>query len=147
MNGPWEGFDRESGPDRLFEVAIATYEDVILARQKVKNLMQEMAFSVLATTRMVTAVSELARNIVVHAGTGAMTVERTAKAPARGEGIVCRFEDSGPGIPDIDRAMQPGFSTSNSMGLGLSGAKKLCKSFTIASEAGQGTRIAIGEWK
>lgn len=131
----------------LFEVAVITFEDVILARQKVKNVMQEMAFSVLARTRMVTAVSELARNIVVHAGGGTMTVERTPEAPGRREGLCCRFTDKGPGIPDIDQAMRPGFSTSNSMGLGLSGAKKLCKSFSIESKVGEGTQIVISEWK
>lgn len=136
-----------SGGHVCFSVDVSTYEDVILARQKVKTLMEEMGFSVLARTRMVTAVSELARNIVLHAGAGVMIVEKAPAAQGRREGILCRFEDQGPGIPDIGMAMKTGYSTANSLGLGLSGARKLCSSFTISSAPGKGTRVVIGEWK
>lgn len=127
------------------EIPVATYEDIILARQKVKEIMQKMGFSVLAQTRIVTAVSELARNMVVHAGGGVMSVFQT-QPPGSRRGITCIFQDQGPGIPDINMAMKAGFSTSNSMGLGLSGSQKLCKEFSIESTVGRGTRVSITEW-
>lgn len=123
---------------------IANYEDIILARQKVKTLMNEMGFSVLAQTRVITAVSELARNIVVHADQGIMTTHQVTRKNRKGVESV--FEDQGPGISNIDQAMQEGFSTSGSLGLGLSGAKKLCNEFHIESVPGKGTRITITEW-
>jgi len=129
----------------VWEQEISSYEDIILARQKVKLLMEEMGFSILAQTRIVTAVSELARNIVIHAGSGKMSVCEVSKTNKTG-GLRCVFEDEGPGIKDIEKAMQAGFSTSNSLGLGLSGAKKLSNEFHIESVLGKGTTIAIIEW-
>jgi len=130
----------------VWEQDISSYEDIILARQKVKSLMQGMGFSLLAQTRVITAVSELARNIVIHAGGGGkMSVSEASRTDKR-SGLKCIFEDSGPGIEDIDKAMQAGFSTSNSLGLGLGGAKKLCNEFQIESVSGKGTSITIIEW-
>ena len=126
-------------------VPIATYEDIIVARQAVKTRMRDMGFSILAQTRMVTAVSELARNIIVHAESGRMTTDSVVEAGGR-SGIACTFEDTGPGIADIDRALTAGFSTVRSMGLGLSGARQLCRSFDIQSTVGVGTRVWIAEW-
>lgn len=131
--------------DPPIDVSISNFEDVILARQKVRELMQSMQFSLLDQTRVVTAVSELARNIVVHAKRGTMSAR--VMTENQKSGIRCIFEDQGPGIPDIDRAMQSGFSTSNSLGLGLSGARNLCSEFRIASTPGKGTTVTITEWK
>lgn len=131
--------------DPPIELTISNYEDVIFARQKVRELMQVMAFSLLEQTRIVTAVSELARNIVVHAKQGTMTARVVTENQK--SGVRCVFEDQGPGIPDIDRAMQQGFSTSNSLGLGLSGARNLCAEFRISSTPGRGTTVTITEWK
>lgn len=128
-----------------FEIMISNFEDIILARQKVKFLMEEMCFSLLAQTRIVTAVSELARNMVTHAGQGKMTVSQV-KGKRRARGLKCIFKDNGPGIQNIDEAMKEGFSTANSLGLGLGGAKKLCNEFTIDSIPGKGTNISIIEW-
>ncbi|MDM8514830.1 anti-sigma regulatory factor [Desulfobacterales bacterium HSG16] len=128
-----------------FEIMISNFEDIILARQKVKFLMGEMCFSLLAQTRIVTAVSELARNMVTHAGQGKMTLFQV-DGKRKTRGLKCIFEDKGPGIQNIDEAMQEGFSTANSLGLGLGGAKKLCNEFKIESVPGKGTSISIIEW-
>jgi serine/threonine-protein kinase RsbT len=130
----------------LCEVPISSYEDIIAARQKVRQFMESMGYSAIAKTRIVTAVSELARNIVIHAEKGMMIVNQIATAQHR-HGIQCIFEDQGPGIPDIDLAMKEGFSTANSLGLGLGGAKKLSHEFFIESVVNKGTKIAIIEWR
>lgn len=127
---------------KIIEVYIGNDEDVILARQKTRTILQEMGFSLLEQTRIITAVSELARNVVVHAKEGKMTVYRTAQKP----GLRLVFEDKGPGIPDIDRAMQEGFSTVGSLGLGMKGARKLTDEFDIRSEVGKGTTVSFIKW-
>lgn len=136
---------KELSSDHVLEITLNSFEDVILARQKARELMQAMEFTLLAQTCIVTAVSELARNIVVHAGKGLFTV-KPVQAPHR-TGIECTFQDKGPGIPNIEQAMRQGFSTSRSLGLGLGGAKKLCAEFEIQSTVGKGTRVTIREWK
>ncbi len=136
---------RDSEQSVSTTISVASYEDVIVARQKVRELMNEMKFSLLDQTRVVTAVSELSRNIIVHAGKGEMTIIRYDQ-PGR-KGFRCIFEDKGPGIADIDLAMKEGYSTTNSLGLGLSGSKKLCRNFSIESVRGKGTKIEIAEWK
>ena len=128
------------------EVPISNYEDIIAARQKVKQFMEIMGYSALARTRIVTAVSELARNIVIHAEKGTMSVYRIANTQNR-NGIHCVFEDYGPGISDVSLAMKEGFSTANSLGLGLSGAKKLSNEFFIESVVNKGTKVEIIEWR
>ena len=130
--------------ETAIEVRIANFENVILGRQKVREMMQEMGFSLLDQTRVVTAVSELARNIVIHAGSGVMRLRTVKKTDTAG--IECVFEDQGPGIADAERALQKGFSTSNSLGLGLGGAKNLCREFDLRSRVGKGTKVTIREW-
>jgi len=147
---------KKSKNKKCFEISVSNYEDIILARQKVKLLMQDMGFSLLAQTRIITAVSELARNIVIHAGQGSMSacqVVKKGKISAyelnrkkNVRGLECVFEDNGPGIADIGEAMKEGFTTSNSLGLGLGGARRLCKEFRIESTVGKGTKITITEW-
>ncbi len=141
----YTGSRDSSGQSVSTTIAVASYEDVIVARQKVRELMNEMKFSLLDQTRVVTAVSELSRNIIVHAGKGAMTIIKYDEQGRRG--FRCIFEDKGPGISDIDLAMREGYSTTNSLGLGLSGSKKLCRNFSIESSPGRGTKIEIAEWK
>ena len=92
-------------------------------------------------TKFETAVSELARNMVEHAGGGTLCIEEIETAEKKGLRVV--FEDGGPGIPDLDRAMQNGYTTNNSLGLGLSGAKRLVNDFEITSRPGKGVRIVI----
>lgn len=126
----------------IIEVSITNDEDVILARQKARVLSQQTGFSLLDQTRIVTAVSELARNIVVHAKEGKMSVYNTGKK----HGLKFVFEDKGPGISDIDLVMEDGFSTVGSLGLGLKGARRLTDDFDIISEVGKGTRVTFIKW-
>jgi serine/threonine-protein kinase RsbT len=93
----------------------------------------------------VTAASELARNLVQHAGGGVVRVETISEGLRRGLRLV--FEDQGPGIPDIELAMRDGYSTDGGLGLGLSGARRLSNEFAIDSSPGHGTRVTIARWK
>ena len=124
------------------EMSINEDEDVISVRQNVKVASAKIGFNILDQTRIVTAVSELARNIVVHAGNGTVSMFQNHE---RG-GIKLIFEDKGPGIPDVDRAMEGGFSTVGSLGLGLNGARVLSDEFEITSTPGVGTTIAYIKW-
>lgn len=128
----------------LGEITIRSDEDVIIARQKARQAAQELGLRSLDQTRLVTAVSELARNIVVHAREGMVTVYLVRRE--KKEGIKVIFADKGPGIEDIERAMEEGFSTVGSLGLGLKGAKRLVDEFEIRSAPGQGTTVEITKW-
>lgn len=124
------------------ELLLSCDEDVILARQKIRAIAQEMGFSMLDQTRIVTAASELARNIVVHVGEGKVTVE--SLSPRKGMRII--FSDQGKGIANVDKAVQEGFSTVGSLGLGLSGARRLVDEFDITSNTGKGTTVTVVKW-
>jgi serine/threonine-protein kinase RsbT len=126
----------------VIQIPIAGHEDIVMARQKVRDIAVEMGFSLLDQTRIVTAVSELARNVVVHAQSGKMTVFQPTERP----GLRIVFEDKGPGIADIARAMQDSYSSVGSLGLGLQGAKRLTDAMEITSTPGKGTRIVITKW-
>jgi serine/threonine-protein kinase RsbT len=126
----------------VIQIPIAGHEDIVMARQKVRDIAVEMGFSLLDQTRIVTAVSELARNVVVHAQSGTMTVFVPAERP----GLRIVFQDKGPGIEDISRAMQDSYSSVGSLGLGLQGAKRLSDAMEITSTPGKGTCIAITKW-
>ena len=126
------------------EISVMSDEDVILARQRVRLQAQETGFTLLNQTKLVTAVSELARNLVVHARGGKVSVFKTKAGDKTGLKVV--FEDKGPGIPDVERVMQEGFSTIGSMGLGLKGAKRLVDEFDIKSFPGKGTTVTITKW-
>ncbi len=124
------------------EVLLASDEDVILARQKIRSMAQEIGFSMLDQTRIVTAASELARNIVVHGGGGKVVVE--SLTPKTGIRIV--FADTGPGIANLDKALLGNNSTVGTMGLGLSGAKRLMDDFAIETGPGKGTTVTVIKW-
>lgn len=124
------------------EVNINNDEDIILARQKARLMAQKTGFGMLDQTRIVTAVSEIARNIVVHAKEGKMTIYTTSKKP----GIKTIFEDHGPGIANVNVVMQEGFSTTGSLGVGLKGAKRLMDEFKIDSTLGKGTIVTLVKW-
>jgi serine/threonine-protein kinase RsbT len=104
-----------------------------------------MAFGTLERTKFVTAASELARNTLVHGKGGRLTITEVERDGRMGIKLV--FEDSGPGIPDISRALEDGFSTARSMGLGLGGARRLVNEFEITSTVGVGTTVSIVQWK
>ena len=120
-------------------------EQVVAVRQSVRNLATAAGFSLVEQTKIITAASELARNTIIH-GKGGHAVMELLQNGVR-KGVRLTFEDAGPGIPDIERAMTDGFTTNKGMGLGLGGAKRLSNEFTIESTVGQGTRVSIARWK
>ena len=124
---------------------VKTEQDVVLARQHVRRLAQELTFSLVDQTKMVTAASELARNTVVYGGGGTMLCEVLTDGGKKG--LRLSFEDQGPGIPDLDLAMKDGWTSGSGMGMGLSGAKRLVNEFELVTEVGKGTRITITRWK
>jgi serine/threonine-protein kinase RsbT len=119
--------------------------DVVLARQKVRQWATELRFSLVDQTKLVTAASELGRNALDHGKGGAMTMELLANGTKTGLRLV--FEDQGPGIPNIEQALKDGFTTGSGMGLGLGGSKRLVNEFSIESEVGKGTRVTVIRWK
>jgi serine/threonine-protein kinase RsbT len=119
--------------------------DVVLARQKVRQWAIELRFSLVDQTKLVTAASELARNALDHGHGGAMNMEMVSNNGKAG--LRLTFEDNGPGIPDIEQALKDGFTTGSGMGLGLGGSKRLVNEFSIESEVGRGTKITITRWK
>jgi serine/threonine-protein kinase RsbT len=119
--------------------------DVVLARQKVRQWAVELRFSLVDQTKLVTAASELARNAFDHGKGGEMTIESINQGAKPGLRLI--FEDHGPGIPDIDQALKDGFTSGSGMGLGLGGSKRLVNEFSIESEVGKGTRVTVVRWK
>lgn len=124
---------------------IRSEHDVVLFRQKLREYAGKTGMRVLDQTKLITASSELVRNILVYAGQGQVTVEEISEGEQRGVKVI--FKDAGPGIADVEKAMQNGFSTSKSLGLGLPGAKRLVNFFDIKSKVGHGTTITIIRWK
>jgi serine/threonine-protein kinase RsbT len=131
--------------EETYEIPVCSDEDVIVARKKVRTMAQELGLTVLDQTRLVTAVSELSRNIIVHAGEGKVSAFLCRDEDREGLKVV--FEDQGTGIVDLERAMEEGFSTAGSLGLGLTGAKRLVDEFAIRSTPGFGTTVEIIKWK
>lgn len=119
-------------------------DDIILVRRKVRDLAQACKFNVFAASAITTAASELARNVWVHAGRGQVTIERLVDEVR--PGIRLEFEDDGPGIADLQRALAGGYSTARSMGLGLSGSRRLVDEFAIETVPGQGTKVMLVKW-
>jgi serine/threonine-protein kinase RsbT len=120
-------------------------DDVVRARQAVRAWAVEMGFSLVDQTKLVTAASELARNTVVYGGGGTLRMEALEEGPRAG--LRLTFEDQGPGIPDVERALGDGFTTGGGLGLGLGGARRLVNEFAIHSAAGEGTRVTVVKWK
>ena len=119
--------------------------DIVLVRQKARLWAIEQGFGLVDQTKIVTAASELARNALVYGGGG--TVRLDALNDGMRKGLRLTFEDHGPGIPDLELAMKDGYSTGTGLGLGLSGAKRLCNEFDLDSRVGEGTRVTITRWK
>jgi serine/threonine-protein kinase RsbT len=125
-------------------VEIRGPQDVVEVRQLVRARALELKFSLVNQTKVVTAASELARNALVHGGGGQALLESLETGTRRG--LRLTFTDQGPGIADIARAMTDGFTTGGGLGLGLSGAKRLCDEFSITSSLGEGTATVITKW-
>lgn len=126
-------------------VAINSDQDIVLARQKGRALAIDLGFSAVDATFIATAVSELARNILVYARKGEITLREVQGATRKGIQVIA--SDNGPGIPDIQQALRDGFSTSGSLGLGLPGVRRLMDEFGITSQSGQGTTVTVKKWK
>jgi len=126
------------------EAPLRSDHDIVLARQQVRRLTQELKFSLVDQTKMVTAASELARNALIYGGGGRMEWE-IINAEGR-RGLKLRFADEGPGIPNIDLAMTDGWTSGNGLGMGLTGAKRLVNEFDLDTKVGAGTRVTIARW-
>lgn len=127
------------------EQPVQTEPEIVLARQSVRKLTQELRFSLVDQTKMVTAASELARNTVIYGGGGRMVWEVLREGDRAG--LRLTFSDEGPGIPDMKLAMTDGWTSGSGMGMGLTGSKRLVNEFQIDSEPGKGTRVTITRWK
>ena len=127
------------------KIDIQSEQDIVLARTAARDLAGTKGFSIMTKTRIATAVSELARNVYLHAGGGRMEYEIVNKNGRFG--IRCEFIDEGPGIPNIDHALKDGYSTTSTLGHGLPGARRLVDEFNITSEEGNGTRVEIIKWE
>ena len=125
-------------------LAIRGPEDVVHVRQAVRAWAVELHFSLVDQTKIVTAASELARNTLDYGGGG--TVRLLALADGGRRGLRLVFEDQGPGISDIERALKDGFTTGHGLGLGLGGARRLSSEFELVSKPGEGTRVTIARW-
>jgi serine/threonine-protein kinase RsbT len=127
------------------EMKITTEDDVVLVRRAVRALAERRRFDSFALAALTTAVTELTRNVWVHARTGQAIIEELEDGLRHG--VRVEFRDQGPGIPDVEWAMAGGNSTASSLGLGLSGTKRLVDDFQIRSEVGRGTTVCITKWK
>ena len=127
------------------ESPLRSEHDIVRARQTVRKLTQELGFSLVDQTKMVTAASELARNAYTHGRGGTLfweIVERDAR-----RGLKLRFADEGPGIPNMELALTDGWTSGTGLGMGLTGARRLFNDFEIDSKVGAGTRVTITRWK
>lgn len=126
-------------------IGVRTVDDIIKARQLVRDSAIAQGLSLVDQTKLVTAASEIARNTLVHGGGGGMRLETLNDGTRRG--IRITFSDQGPGIADIALAMKDGYSTAGGLGLGLGGTKRLVNEFNIESEPGKGTTVTILRWR
>src|SRR5262245_6908697 len=144
--GPQPGSPREQPPAKdEIRVPINSDQDIVTARQRGRVLAQQLGFSNSNLTLIATAISELARNILLYAKRGELTLSVIENNGAPGLTVVAR--DDGPGIRDVARALEMGYSTSGSLGLGLPGVKRLMDEIEIVSGAGRGTTVTARKWK
>jgi serine/threonine-protein kinase RsbT len=130
---------------RIEVMPVRSGGDVVLARQRVRSWAADIGFNLVDQTKLVTAASELARNMVDYGGGGEVKLEEVANGVRRGLRVT--FEDQGPGIPDVEVALRDGYTTGEGLGMGLGGAKRLVNEFEIDSRVGQGTRVVITRWR
>jgi serine/threonine-protein kinase RsbT len=125
------------------EVAIDTEYDIVTARKAVRQAAVDFGFGVTDVTRIVTAASELSRNIFLYAKSGTVSWSVLPGEPA---GLEIAFVDHGPGIDDLDQCMEPGYTSGKGMGMGLPGAKRLMDDMEVISSPGEGTTVIIRKW-
>jgi serine/threonine-protein kinase RsbT len=123
---------------------ITCEDDIVTVRRRARALAQERGFDAFAMAAVSTAASELARNTLTHGKGGSATIEVVLNGQRAG--VRMRFEDEGPGIAQLDRALAGGYSTANSLGLGLSGSRRLVDEFDIETRSGSGTRVTVTKW-
>jgi serine/threonine-protein kinase RsbT len=133
MNEPHQG-----------EFRITAENDIVMARKIVRDASTTLGFGLTDVTRIVTAASELTRNIYLYAKSGVMRLRLLNQDGRMGLELI--FEDNGPGIPDVAKAMEPGFTTGNGLGMGLPGSKRLMDEMTIESTVGKGTTVIVKKW-
>ena len=124
---------------------VRSSDDVVRVRQRARALAIEAGLSLVDQTKIVTAASELARNMIDYAGGGSVVADLIGSGARRGVRMI--FQDNGPGIPNIELALKNGYSTGSGLGLGLGGAKRLASEFSIQSTPGEGTQVTIIRWK
>ena len=125
-------------------VPVSSDADVVAAREKGRELSSRLGFSSIDLTLIVTAISEVARNIILYANRGEILLR--VEDDGGVSGIVVEARDSGPGIPDVELAMRDSFSTGSGLGLGLPGARRLMDEFEIESQVSKGTRVVMKKW-
>jgi anti-sigma regulatory factor (Ser/Thr protein kinase) len=133
------------GGDGEIRVPVSTDADVVTARQKGRDLAARAGFSATDLTVIATAISEIARNIIKFAERGEVLITLVNEQARTGVTVVVR--DVGPGIPDVDRALEDGYSTYGGLGLGLPGARRLMDEFEIISEIDKGTTVTMAKWR
>lgn len=133
---------KNKGSSRSFN--IRSDMDVVQTREYGRNLAAKIGFDRNDQTLVATAISEICRNIIEYAGSGEITIEHINSKSRKG--IVITAEDDGPGIADVKKACQEGFSTGRGMGVGLSGTKRIMDEFDVQSEMGKGTIVKMSKW-
>ncbi|RYZ13678.1 MAG: anti-sigma regulatory factor [Sphingobacteriales bacterium] len=125
-------------------IQVIKEQDTVFLKNRVKEVAVKIKMGLVNQTRLITAASELVRNMLRYGNGGDCLIEVVSSG--RNNGVRLTFSDKGPGIPDIDAAMRDGFSTGKSLGLGLPGTKRLVNEFEIKSKVGEGTRVTILKW-
>ena len=126
-------------------LAIQQERDLVYCRNRVKEVSMKIGMGIVNQTKLITATSEIARNMLIYGGGGIVIIEVINRG--KQDGVQLIFEDKGPGIPDIEKAMQDGFTTGRTLGMGLPGAKRLVNEFSIQSTVGKGTIVKMLKWK
>jgi serine/threonine-protein kinase RsbT len=137
--------ERSMTTPKVETMPLRTSQDIVLVRQAARELTIAQGFSLVDQTKLVTAVSEIARNTVEYGGGGEARLEMVEAGARRGVRVT--FSDHGPGIADLEQALRDGYTTGTGLGLGLSGARRLCNEFEIESRPGSGTRVTIARWR
>ncbi|TCS35184.1 serine/threonine-protein kinase RsbT [Paucimonas lemoignei] len=131
--------------DQTKTLPLKADDDIVRLRQALRDATVAIGFSLVDQTKFITAASELGRNTVRYGGGGEVLLQHLSDGVRHG--IKLTFIDNGPGIPDIKKAMTDGYTTGGGLGLGLSGAKRLCDEFEIDSTVGKGTTVSVAKWK
>lgn len=126
------------------KIQVGREQDVVLLRNRIKEVAVKIKMGLVNQTKLITAASELLRNMLRYANGGSCLIEVVSRG--RDNGVRLTFTDNGPGIPDLSLAMTDGYSTGRSLGLGLPGAKRLVNEFDLKSKVGEGTTVMILKW-